>query len=488
MDERTDPAVARGYGAPPARRETVEAPKVRGRRRVLPFVLVLALIAGAILWAHPWAGRPRKGPPSVPPQPVSVATATTGDMPVILNALGTVTPFNTVTVMTQINGQLMSVGFKEGQIVQKGQFLAQIDPRPFQVALEQAEGQLAHDTGLLDQARSDLARFERLKAQNSIAEQQVSDQQFLVQQLLGTVKSDQGAIASDKLNLTYCHITAPLTGRVGLLQIDPGNYVQTSNTTGIVVITELDPISVIFTLPQNDIEAVTEATQSDPALPVTLYDSTNTRKLATGTLYAMDNQINVTTGTVQLRASFANPKYALFPNEFVNVDLLVKTLKNAVLVPGAAIQRGAPGTFVYVVQPDGTVAVQKVKLGPSNADETAITSGLTAGAKVVTDGADRLHPGAKVTIVPPATAAAASTAAKASAAKAAGVPPAAAPASGAPAATGTQAAPSSSAPSSAAPPSTVHQRRSGQGDGRSRTQGAPRGESGRAAPANQTQP
>lgn len=402
MDERTDPATARSYGIPPASRDLAQPPVVRRRRRVLPILLVLALIAGAVFWAHPWGRGPAKGPPPAPPQPVGVATATTGEMPVILNALGTVTPFNTVTVMSQINGQLMSVGFKEGQMVRKGQFLAQIDPRPYEAALEQAEGQLAHDTGLLNQARSDLARYQRLQAQNSIAEQQVADQEFLVQQYEGTVKVDQGTIANDKLNLAYCHITSPITGRAGLLQIDPGNYVQTSDTSGIVVITELDPISVIFTLPQNDIAAVTEAMQSGPPLPVTLYDSTNTKKLATGTLYAMDNQINVSTGTVELRASFPNPKNTLFPNEFVNVDLLVKTLKNAVLVPGAAIQRGAPGTFVYVVKPDGTVAVQKVVLGPNNASETAITSGLAAGTKVVTDGADRLHPGAKVTIVAPA--------------------------------------------------------------------------------------
>jgi multidrug efflux system membrane fusion protein len=404
MDERTDPATARSYGIPPASRDLAEPPIVRRRRRVVPALLVLALIAGAVFWAHPWGHGPAKGPPSAPPQPVGAATASTGEMPVIVNALGTVTPFNTVTVMSQINGQLMSVGFKEGQMVQKGQFLAQIDPRPYEAALEEAEGQLAHDTGLLNQARSDLARYERLKAQNSIAEQQVADQQFLVQQYEGTVKVDEGTIANDKLNLAYCHITSPITGRAGLLQIDPGNYVQTSDTSGIVVITELDPISVIFTLPQNDIAAVTEAMQSGPPLPVTLYDSTNTEKLATGTLYAMDNQINVSTGTVELRASFPNPKNTLFPNEFVNVDLLVKTLKNAVLVPGAAIQRGAPGTFVYVVNANGTVVVQKVVLGPSNASETAITSGLAAGAKVVTDGADRLHPGAKVTIVAPAAA------------------------------------------------------------------------------------
>jgi membrane fusion protein, multidrug efflux system len=453
MDERTDPATARSYGIPPASRDLAQPPVVRRRRRVLPTLLVLALIAGAILWAHPWAGGPRKGPPATPPQPVGVATATTGEMPVILNALGTVTPFNTVTVMTQINGQLMSVGFKEGQMVQKGQFLAQIDPRPYQVALEQAEGQLAHDTGLLEQAKSDLARYQRLQAQNSIAEQQVADQEFLVQQYLGTVKTDQGTIDNDKLNLAYCHITSPITGRAGLLQVDPGNYVQTTSTSGIVVVTELDPISVIFTLPQNDIAAVTAAMQSGPPLPVTLYDSTNTKKLATGTLVAMDNQINVSTGTVELRASFANPDNALFPNEFVNVDLLVKTLKNAVLVPGAAIQRGAPGTFVYVVNADGTVAVQKVVLGPNTASETAITSGLAAGAKVVTDGADRLHPGAKVTIVAPA---AASTAVSASSTQAAAAPATgttAAPASGGHRpAKGAAAAPSSTTPSSTTKP------------------------------------
>ncbi len=413
MDERTDPATARSYGIPPASRDLAHPPAVRRRRRVLPALVVLALIAGAILWAHPWGGGQGSGPPVTPPQPVGVATATTGEMPVILNALGTVTPFNTVTVMTQISGQLMSVGFKEGQMVQKGQFLAQIDPRPYQVTLEQAQGQLAHDTALLHQAQSDLARYERLKAQNSIAEQQVADQQYLVQQYQGTVKTDQAAVANAELNLTYCHIVAPITGRAGLLQVDPGNYVQTSSSSGIVVVTELDPISVIFTLPQNDIAAVTAAMRSGPPLPATLYDSANTVKLASGTLTAMDNQINVSTGTVELRASFANPNNALFPNEFVNVDLLVSTLKNAVLVPGAAIQRGAPGTFVYVVKPDGTVAVQKVVLGPNTASETAITSGLAAGAKVVTDGADRLHPGAKVTIVAPAPA---STAAPATAA------------------------------------------------------------------------
>ncbi len=460
MDERTDPATARGYGAPPASREIVRPHPPAVRRRTLPALLALALIAGAILWAHPWGGSPRRGPPAAPPQPVAAATATTGDMPVILNALGTVTPFNTVTVMSRIDGELMRVGFKEGQMVQKGQFLAEIDPRPYQVALEQEEGQLAHDTGLLAQAQSDLARYERLRAQNSIAEQQVTDQQFLVQQYQGTVKTDQANVDNAKLNLVYCHITAPITGRVGLLQVDPGNYIQTTSTSGIVVITELDPISVIFTLPQNDIAPVTEATQSNPELPVTLYDSTNTEKLATGTLYAMDNQINTSNGTVQLRAQFANPKNALFPNEFVNVGLLVNTLKNVVLVPSAAIQRGAPGTFVYVVKPDDTVAVQTVKLGPNNANETAILSGLAAGAKVVTDGADKLHPGAKVSIVAPGAVGGA--------------------ASGAASGAGT-AAHSTAAPAPAAPGAGGHRHRAGQGSAQG--SGQPTGASTPAPPS-----
>ncbi|MGH7105571.1 MAG: MdtA/MuxA family multidrug efflux RND transporter periplasmic adaptor subunit [Acetobacteraceae bacterium] len=430
MDERTDPATARDYREPPASRQLIDQPRLRHRRRVIPYLVLLAVIAAVVLWAHPWSGGPAsKGPPVTPPQPVGVATASVGPMPVTLNALGTVTPFNTVTVTTQINGQLMSVGFKEGQVVQKGQFLAQIDPRPYQVALEQAEGQLARDTALLHQAQSDLARYEKLKAQNSIAEQQVTDQQFLVLQYQGNLKTDQAAVDNAKLNLAYCHIIAPITGRAGFLQVDPGNYVQTSNANGIVVITELDPISVIFSLPQNDIAAVTEAMRAGPPLAVTLYDSTNTKRLATGTLLAMDNQINVTTGTVQLRASFANPNNELFPNEFVNVTLLVKTLKNAVLVPTQAIERGAPGTFVYVVKPDHTVAVQKVTLGPNDATMTAITAGLAAGATVVTDGADRLHPGAKVSIVPAGAAAGAgaATAAKApadAASKAPGARPA----------------------------------------------------------------
>lgn len=428
MDDRTDPATARDYGAPPVSRELIEPPRLRHRRRFVPYLVLLAVIAGVILWVHPWsAGPASKGPPAIPPQPVGVATASTGEMPVTLNALGTVTPFNTVTVMSRIDGQLMSVGFKEGQIVHQGQFLAQIDPRPYQVALEQAEGQLAHDTALLHQAQSDLARYEKLKAQNSIAAQQVTDQQFLVQQYQGNLKTDQAAVDNAKLNLSYCHITAPITGRAGFLQVDPGNYVQNSNTNGIVVITELDPISVIFTLPQNDIAEITAAMQSGPPLAVTLYDSTNTKKLATGTLLAMDNQINVTTGTVALRASFANPHNQLFPNEFVNVTLLVKTLKNAVLVPSAAIERGAPGTFVYLVTPDHTVAVQKVTLGPGNAAETVITSGLSAGATVVTDGADRLHPGAKINVVPAVNPpAAGSAAANAPKARPAAVQPAAA--------------------------------------------------------------
>lgn len=432
MDDRVDPATARGYDTapvtreepPPAGERPAERALVRRRRRVWPAVVAVALIAGAVLWAHPWAGRAKKPFQAAPPQPVAAAVATTGTMPVVMRALGTVTPWTAVTIVPRINGQLMSVGFKPGQMVTKGQFLAQIDPRPYQVALAQAKGQLAHDTGLLDQAKSDLARYRQLAAQNSIAPQQVSDQAFLVQQDEGNVQSDQAAVASDQLNLAYCHIVSPITGRVGLLQIDPGNYVQSTTATGIVTIDQLDPISVVFTLPQDDIAAVSAAMAQGP-LPVTLDNGSGTKTIAAGTLTAMDNQINVSTGTVQLQANFANPRGALFPNQFVNVNLLVRTLRNAVLVPNTAIQHGAPGTFVYVVLPNHTAAVRKVTLGPGNAHDTVVTAGLAAGTQVVAHGAGRLHPGAKIEIVATARAASASAPTASAASPAASAAPAA---------------------------------------------------------------
>ncbi len=377
-------------------RPVVRQGRSRGRLGTLLILLVLAAGIGTVIWWHPWGGGAHHPPPEAS-QAVRTAPVVTGDVPIYLNGLGTVTPLATVTVKTQINGQLQSVGFTEGQIVQKGDFLAQIDPRPYQVALEQAKGTLAHDQGLLAQAKADLARYQQLGRQDSISKQQVADQGYLVQQYTGTVAADQGTVDSALLNLTYCHIIAPVTGRVGLRQVDPGNYVQTSDTNGLVVLTQLQPISVIFTLPEDDVPQVMKRL-AVAKLPVEAYDRSNTTKLATGTLATVDNQIDTTTGTVKLRADFDNAANELFPSQFVNAHLLVDTLHNAIIVPTPAVQRGAPGTYVYVVNPDDTVSVQKITVGPADGDRTAVTDGLKPGQQVVIDGTDRLRDKMKVVI------------------------------------------------------------------------------------------
>jgi len=333
-----------------------------------------------------------------PPQSVGVAAVTIGEMPETIRSLGTVTPLASVTVVPQLSGFLTEVGFTEGQDVAKGQFLAQIDPRPYQVQLRQYRAALDKDQAALDQAESDLARYRRLARQTSIAEQQVTDQAFLVKQDEAAVEGDQAKIATAKLDLGYCHIMAPIAGRVGLRLIDPGNYVTASSSTGIVVITAMKPISVIFTVPQNQLADVLEHFHAGAKLPVTAFSSDNTIKLATGTLTAVSNQVSTTTGTVELRAVFPNEDERLFPNEFVNVSLLVTTLTNARLVPTPAVQTGAPGTYVYVVKPNHTVSLRKVRVGPGNGTRTVIESGLRAGETVVVDGVDRLSDGAKVVV------------------------------------------------------------------------------------------
>ena len=338
---------------------------------------------------------------------MGVAPVEKGDMPVTLSQLGTVTPLATVTVKTQISGYLVQVAFKEGQMVNKGDFLAQIDPRPYQVALEQAQAQLAKDQALLKNAQVDLQRYNTLVAQNSIAKQTRDTQVSLVAQDEATIKADQAQIDVQKLNLTYCRIISPVTGRVGLRQVDAGNYVQTSDPNGIVVVTQLQPISVIFTLPEDNLPEVMKRVRAGAVLPVTAYDRTGATELASGKLDTVDNQIDTTTGTVKSRAIFDNDQLVLFPNQFVNAKLLVNTLHDADIVPNSAVQRGAPGTFVYVVKPEKTVAVQKVKLGPSDGQHIAILSGLEPGESVVIDGTDRLHDGAKVTISSPQPAASA---------------------------------------------------------------------------------
>ncbi|MGH8234157.1 MAG: efflux RND transporter periplasmic adaptor subunit [Rhodanobacteraceae bacterium] len=341
----------------------------------------------------------KSGKHATPPQVVSVAAAALGNMPEILNELGTVTPTDTVTVLPQLSGYLTEVAYKEGQDVSKGQFLAQIDPRQYQIDKQQAQAQLAKDQASLDQARTDLARYTTLHAQRSIAEQTYVDQKFTVQQDEASVKADQAAIAQYDLDLAYCHITAPVAGRVGLRLVDPGNYVTASSSPGIVTITTMKPTTVVFNVPQNSLGQVLQRFQSGAKLAVIAFNSDNTAQLASGTLYAIGNQMATSTGTVSLRATFANNSEALFPNEFVNVQLLVDTLHDAVLVPTPAVQSGAPGDYVYLVSADGkTVSVHKVTLGPSDGKDTVILTGLSVGQTVVTDGMDRLSDGAKIRV------------------------------------------------------------------------------------------
>jgi multidrug efflux system membrane fusion protein len=373
---------------------------------IAAIVLVVVLI---LVVVHMVSGKKPKPAPSA--QVVSAAAAVLGEMPETLNELGTVTPIATVNVLPQLSGYLTAVGYHEGEDVVKGQFLAQIDPRQFEIDKQQAEAQLAKDQASLSQARSDLVRFAQLNQQKSIAEQTYTDQKFLVQQDEASVEADRASIAQFDLDLIYCHITAPVAGRVGLRLVDPGNYVTQSTSPGIVTITTMKPTTVEFTVPQNSLTKVLGRFNSGAKLAVTVYSSDNSSQLAAGTLYALSNQMATSTGTVTLRATFPNDDERLFPNEFVNVRLLVDTLQNAVLVPTPAVQSGAPGEYVYLVNADQSVSVHKVTPGPSDGKNTVILSGLAAGQTVVTDGMDRLSDGAKIKIAAAKPAAAAGAAA-----------------------------------------------------------------------------
>jgi len=372
-------------------------------------LIVASIVYQSITFLHqPQTRRGRFGDAGTP-QSVGVATIHRGDIRLVVNALGAVTPLNTVTVNSQISGQLMSVGFKEGQLVRKGQFLAQIDPRPYKIALEQYQAQLARDEATLKQAQMDLARYKTLSDQTSIARQTYEDQVWVVKQDQGTVDSDKAQIKAQQLNLAYCHIVAPVDGRVGLRLVDPGNYVQVGSTTGIVVITLLNPISVVFSVPEDSLPAIMARVHAGASLPVVAFDRANVKQLATGQFFSIDNQVDTTTGTVKLRASFDNAADALFPSQFVNVVMTLDTEKNVVTVPVAAVQRGAPGTYAYVLGSDNTVAVRTITLGAQDGGFYAVQSGLSPGERVVTEGADRLREGAHVN-VPGATNAAAASA------------------------------------------------------------------------------
>ena len=328
--------------------------------------------------------------------PVIVATAQRGDLPVYFNGLGTVTAFNTVTVRSRVDGQLISVAFKEGQFVHEGDLLAQIDPRPFQVQLEQALGQLAKDQAQRRDAEVNLERFKLLFKEGVIAQQQLDTQAALVGQFDGAIASDQAQINNAKLQLSYSHITAPISGRIGLRLVDAGNIVHASDTNGLLVITQLQPISVIFSLPQDQLPMVNAKLRSGIQLAVDAYDRDDTARIATGKLQTIDNQIDVTTGTYKLKSIFSNEDNALFPNQFVNVHLLVDTKRNLVIVPVAAIQRGPQGTYVYAAGSDNTAKIRSVTIAQTTGDSVGLNAGLNPGDVVVIDGQDKLQDGTKI--------------------------------------------------------------------------------------------
>lgn len=338
-------------------------------------------------------------PPPAPVKrviPVETATAYRGDMELYLKQLGSVTALYTVTLHSRVDGELWKVNYTEGQMVEQGDLLAEIDPRPFQVTLKQAEGNLLRDQASLKVALLDLDRYNALVGSRSITQQQLDAQKALVQQSEGAIKTDEGQIESSKLNLKYCRITAPISGRIGLRLVDPGNIVHANDMAGLAVITQLQPITVVFTIPQDDIARVQRKVNAGEKLVVDAFDREFTTKLATGTLSAIDNQVDTTTGTVRLKAMFANEDNMLFPNQFVNARLLVDMRHEAVIVPAACVQRGPESTFVYAVKPDETVELRTVAIGPTEGDQTVIESGVEPGDVVVVNGVDKLQPGTKV--------------------------------------------------------------------------------------------
>lgn len=360
---------------------------------VLALLLIIWLIVAGF-------SKPKKkaGPP--PPIPVAVAPVTVGDINIYLDALGTVTPVYTVTVASRVAGELTEVRYKEGQLVKKNQLLAVIDPRPYQAVLVQSQGQLARDQAALKNARTDLIRYQNTFKEHAIPQQQLATQEATVDQDIGTVKVDQGNLDAAQVNVDYTRIVSPIDGRVGLRTVDPGNIVPANGTTGIAVITQLQPITVIFTISEDSLSQITEQMAAGRTLPVDALDRAKEKTLSSGTLLTVDNQINTTTGTVRARATFANTHNELFPNQFVNARVLVKTLTQVNLAPDAAIQRNNDAVFVYVVQPDNSVKMQNIQVLASNAGVSAVT-GVNPNDKLVTDGFDKLQSGSKVSIRQP---------------------------------------------------------------------------------------
>jgi len=366
------------------------------RKSLIVAGVFLAILLAWLLWpgAKTHTGSDRNA--TLQPVPVAVASARSADIHVTLDALGTVTPLATVIVKPQASGILRRIDFKEGQMVRAGDLLAEIDPRPYQAALDQAKGALARDEAQYQNAKADLARYRTLWSQTAISQQTLATQEALVRTDAGNIEADRGAVEGAAVNLGFCRITAPVAGRIGLRQVDIGNYVQVGITTEIVAVTQLEPISVLFTVPEDNLPPLMQRVQSDAEIPVYAYDRAQQTKLATGRLSNMDNQVDPTTGTVKIRALFDNRDGHLFPQQFVNIKILVNTLHSQTAVPVAAIQHGASGDFVFLIRSGGTVTMRSVALGPVDADLVAVTGGLSPGDVVVVDGADRLRDGSHV--------------------------------------------------------------------------------------------
>jgi len=382
--------------------ENKEDAKGRFRWKIgIAIILLLAVATVIIKLISPQSEKDYKKSESFtdPVIAVEAVAAMQGDFPVYLTGLGTVTALRTVTVRSRVDGELIRVAFKEGSVVREGDLLAEIDPRAFQVQLMQAEGQLLRDVALLKNAQTDLVRYKTLLEQDSIAAQQSVTQESLVNQYKGTVAIDRGLVADVKLQLSYARITAPISGRLGLRLVDQGNMVKASDTSGLVVITQIQPIAVVFTLPEDNLQAVMKKFRSGAGLPIEAYDRSGKIKLAQGQLLAVDNQIDTSTGTVKLKGQFANEDTALFVNQFVNIKMAMDTLPSVTIVPTAAIQRGTMGSFVYVVNEDQTVSVRPLTIGPTEGEKVAVLEGLKPNEKVVVDGADKLREGIKVKLI-----------------------------------------------------------------------------------------
>jgi multidrug efflux system membrane fusion protein len=376
-------------------------PKARWRDATL---LILILAAGGYYFYHSSQAKQENAEAQANPYenaPVSVAAALSlqGDLPIYLSGLGTVTPLHTVTVRSRVDGELIRVTFTEGQAVRQGELLAEIDPRPYQVAVQQAEGQLLRDEALLKNAEIDQERYQTLLEQDSIAAQQTATQAALVKQYRGTVEIDRAQLDNAKLQLSFARINAPLAGRIGLRLVDQGNMVRANDVNGLAVITQVQPISVVFTLPEDEIPAIMRRWRSGDSIAIDAYDRAGQQKLASGKLLAVDNQIDVSTGTLKLRAQFENEDRTLFANQFVNIKMRLDTLRAATLAPSAAIQHGAKGEFVYLIKDDNTITVRPVKTGPADGETVAILQGLAPNEKLVIDGADKLREGRQVNVI-----------------------------------------------------------------------------------------